>query len=189
MRIDEQKPGVKKEEEHEKGNTVLLADPFRIKLRVRSADLGESPPQSWKEVARQVNRHLMRIAAGSTRLVSEVIEGTTRLVRGISEVPAAMARRIERVHVVSDVAEEMKQEQVHNAEEIPCPDEALKRINEILERYRVEGFVAGISFDKNGRAVVIVVRPEHGGIAEEVAKDQISDGGMSERKRIEARKD
>lgn len=168
----------------DEGGGTIIVDPLRIKVRLRPGSLGEESPASWKDVANQVNGHLMRLAAGSTRLLAEVVEGATRLVRGVSSMPSALVRRIEKFHVIADVHEEIVQEELDRGAPAASPENALKNLEAILNRYHAEGLVATLHIDENGRPIIVVVRPEHGLLAEEIVKRQLTDGGASGRPRI-----
>ena len=138
---------------------IIVVDPYRIVLHAKPADLGEQAPQSWSDVARQVNRHLMRIAAGPTRLIAELFESTTRVLRGIARVPEAVANRVDRAHENADALEACAQQALlaNGAHETT---QSLTIVESVLTKYRVQGHYADVVSGPKGDPVIVIVRPE-----------------------------
>ena len=160
------------EAEKDTEQSTIVIDPYRVKLRGRPGDLGEDPPVSWREVVGQVNRHLMRIAAAPTRLISEVLEGATRLVRGLTRLPESISRRIERSHAGADSQESLSQ-QLSDFDRALSHEDAstsVERIEIILTKYRVHGFFAELTHDSDGRPILLLVKPEDVGLLGELVR-------------------
>ena len=75
-----------------------------VSYRGTPGDLGEEPPASWRQVWRQVHRHLMRLVSGLPRLLAEAVEGVTRLAR--STIPREAAAKVEAAHAEAEFWED-----------------------------------------------------------------------------------
>jgi hypothetical protein len=62
-------------------------------------------PDSWREVARRLNRELMSITTNSFALLSQTLKSAISLVRGVGNLPSAVNTRITRAHETADLAE------------------------------------------------------------------------------------
>lgn len=78
--------------------TPLQVDLYGLKGKVTPRPDDEPPPQSWREVARRVNYHLMRFCADTPGLLADVAAGLRAVVRGIARLPGAISERIGRAH-------------------------------------------------------------------------------------------
>src|SRR5688572_13777984 len=97
-------------EENESDESGVSIDVYGVKLKnVRPGEIGETPPESWREVLERLNGHLMRLAVAPTRLLAEVFEGGTRLLNGLTSLPGAMATRLREGHARADRAEAERQ--------------------------------------------------------------------------------
>ena len=140
--------------------STVQVDFYKIKIDARSADLGEEPPTSWRQVIEQIHHHLMRLASAPTRLIAETLEGVTRLVRGVSGVPEAISSRIERAHVHADAKETLAQERsLASAPHLGEEHEDAQLLS-ILDRCRVEGLLVKTMRGPGGIPAIVVLRPE-----------------------------
>jgi hypothetical protein len=139
----------------------IVFDKYRVIVPLKDADLGESVPRSWAEVAAQMNSHLMRIASGATRLVAELLESTTRLLRGLSGLPASVSKRLEQAHDSADRHERQRQlSSGTNSPATSTAENARKEIAHILQKYRVQGYIADVAQTKDGKAVIMILPPD-----------------------------
>ena len=135
----------------------VTLDKWGFRYRGKPGDLGEAAPASWRQVWRQVNRHLMRLVSGVPRFLAEAFEGMTRIAR--STVPRAEA--VEAAHAEADLWEEAHQLQPLSAGVSKRRQrQAQRRLAAILERYRAAGHVAEVLADADGRPMVVIVRRE-----------------------------
>ena len=117
----------------------VAVDLYGIKLSgLRPGDLHEAPPKTWREVRSQLGSHLKRIATGPTRVIAEGLDGIARIFRGTSELPSAVAERIAKAHDKAEAGENANQ--ANHAQ--PQLDDALDKIQKLLERCRAKGLPA-----------------------------------------------
>jgi hypothetical protein len=170
----------KKDTDQEAERATVVVDAYYIRLQGQPAELGERPPATWREVANQINGHLMRIASGLTRLLCETVEGTTRLVRGLSGIPGALARRIETAHSAAEIAEGENQRKFEADQTAAInPDVSLKEIEAILTKYRIKGYLSQVSLGRDGRPILVIARPEHENLLNELVQKSLPAGGES----------
>lgn len=143
----------------ERETTPIVVDRYRIVDSDDEARLGESKPESWREVAAQANRHLMRIVAGATRLLAETIESVTRGIRGMSVLPSSISRRIEQTHLTADAKEGREQDRLLSSG-LPTVENGLKVLNDVLKKYKALGVTAEVRIDTDGRSVIVLLSPE-----------------------------
>jgi hypothetical protein len=147
---------VTSKDEHK--TTSIVVDHYRIVVSDEDDRLGEQKPKSWSEVATQVNGHLMRMAAGATRLIAETIESATRLVRGISVLPSSVSRRIEQTHSAADDKEGREQDRLLSSG-LPSVENGLKLLNDVLKKYKTLGFTAEVRIATDGKPVIVLLPP------------------------------
>lgn len=165
-----------KESNDDDDRPAIVIDPYRVILHARPSDLGDPSPRAWREVASQVNSHLMRIATGPTRLIAEILESATRIVRGIARVPDAVANRVDRAHGDADAIEGKAQKELLHASLHPASDEALTTIRSVLTRYRVRGHHAEVVRGARGEPQIVIVRSDMADVlAEAEQTDELSE--------------
>ena len=142
----------------------VTLDKWGFRYRGTPGDLGEGLPASWRQVWRQVNRHLMRLVSGVPRFLAEAFEGMTRIARSTVSRDAA----VEAAHAEADFWEE-----AHRLQPVALgvserrQREAGRRLAAILERFRAGGHVAEVVVDGDGRAMVVIVRGPGNGRADD----------------------
>ena len=154
---------------------AVVVDRYRVVVSVRPADSHEPAPDSWRDVARQMNAHLMRVAVGITRLAAELLESSSRLVRGIGGLPSSVSKRLEQAHASAERTEADAQAHAAAApSSLADSDVAIKEIAALLNRYRVLGNIAQINHDKDGQPMIVILRPD----AHEALETAIDDAAL-----------
>lgn len=160
-------------------------DVYGIKTSVRRSDLGEPTPASWTDVRDQVRGHLFRLAVAPTRLLAELFEGATRLVRGVSALPGAAAARIRHAHAQADEREEHLQVAAARHKALPdgtdanapnnkaAADALVARLEEVLQRLRVQGRDGTVVLMRNGSILVVLGTAEDAREAIEAAAEDM----------------
>jgi hypothetical protein len=151
--------------------TGIQVDIYGIKIKgpLRPADTGEPQPETWKDVAHAVHRHLKSLAVHLFGLPDDVLDAARKLVRGLSELPGALARRIDRAHENADRGEAKRQLKVAAGLPAPSPTEALDNLEAGLLALQAEGAAVEIRELEDGRTALIIVKPEERQIAAELA--------------------
>jgi len=165
--------------EGDSDRTTIVVDKYRVVVSLKDSDLGESNPDSWREVASQVNRHLMRIVSGSTRFVAELLESATRLLRGISALPGSVSRRLDQAHSDADQREQRRQGAVATATTGVNAEDARKEIAAILQKYRIQGHLADIVKTRDGKAVIMILPPDAPEALDVADRAQIAPGSST----------
>ncbi len=151
----------------------VTLDKWGFRYRGTPGSLGETMPASWRQVWRQVNRHLMRLVSGVPRFLAEAFEGMTRIAR--STVPRAAA--IEAAHAEADFWETAHRRMpVALGVSQRRQREAGRRLAALLARYRAGGHVAEVLLDGEGRPMVVIVRGE----APAVPPRRLGDGSVGD---------
>lgn len=146
---------------------TVVVDKLGVKIAGTPRSLGEKPPESWREVWQQFNRHLMRIVTGGTRFLAEAFEGGTRIVRGVSmiseekELSSSTQAKIMDAHTQGDLLEERQQEQSQSSQLVLDAEAAVNRLQSILEKLRGKGAVVEVVRLSDGQVAIMVVRPDH----------------------------
>lgn len=154
-------------------NAAVQVDLYGVKAKGSPKDVEEVEPRDWKEVGTRVNALLRKIAVGLVTFVDEAITGARRGVKGLTSVPGALAKRIEGAHRQGDQEEEHRQNQLANREiAVPDTQHAVDHLASILERHQANGYHVRIVL-KDGKPVIVVVRPEHGELAAELGKNAL----------------
>lgn len=150
---------------------TIVVDKYRV--LVPKSSLGEDTPKSWREVGRQVNGHLMRLAAGATRLLAEVVESATRLVRGVAGIPASISKRLEAAHDSADYSEGRAQQ---GSDRSVSAAKAEEEITAILTKYSVKGYLSGVHQSADGRPVIVILRPDANDALDEMKTQKLLEG-------------
>jgi len=162
--------------------TTVAVDIYGIKVKARPSASGEEPPTTWKEASEQVKRHLIRIAAGPTRLIADALDGAARLVQGISRLPSSAVMRLDGSHREAERRERERQDEAANerpphhllqtssivagnrsegaSKGAALATSAVSRIEAILEYYRKQGTDAYVIIGANGKIIVVIGMPK-----------------------------
>ncbi len=146
-----------------RNDDLIVVEKLGIKISARPGDLGEKPPDSWWQVAQQLNKHLMRIVAGSTRLIAEALEAGTRLARGFTSTSRSssdISPKVVSAQAVGDSLEEQKQSQLESGQLRLEAEEVSDRLSSILRALQGRGLVAEVLQQADGTMTVVVIRPE-----------------------------
>jgi hypothetical protein len=159
-------------------------DVYGIKVGLTPRPVKESKPESWAEVARRVNAHLMALAAGLIGLLDDTVSAARNLVGGVGHIPDAIARRVEKAHNESDSREELEQKKVRGGNWVRKePALARKHLETLLNKHQLKGNYAGIKDLGGGRWLVTIVRPDVGELLTDLAgKALLQAGEVEDRK-------
>ncbi len=135
----------------------VTLDKWGFRYRGSPGDLGEAKPASWRQVWRQVNRHLMRLVSGVPRFLAEAVEGVTRIARST----VSRAAAVEAAHAEAELWEEAHRRLPAAVGVSKRRQRAAgRRLAALLARYRAGGHVAEVLADAEGRPMVVIVRRE-----------------------------
>ena len=158
-------------EESATAKADVQIDGYGIKARIQPEDADEPQPRTAGEAWALVKGHLLQLAVAPTGLLVDVFKGARRLIRGATSLPQKLGRRIAGAHKAADQREDRQQARLETGkiQALP-PGEASEQLEAKIQQLRARGIPVEIVDLGDGRVGILIVRPEHRDLAQELAK-------------------
>jgi hypothetical protein len=134
----------------------IQVDLYGVKLKTTPRPAPGEEPQTWRQVARGINRDLMSVVSNTFSFLADIFRAARSLVRGIGGLSTLMTARVNRAHEETDSAEVTRAEIFSDP---PPVEESLRTVQRLLSEKRVQGLTGEAFADPTGEHIVFCFLP------------------------------
>jgi hypothetical protein len=152
-------------------------DIYGVKLPAGKTD-AETRPETWAEVARRANRHLMTLVERFAALGANAMVAANYVVTAIGN--SFVRRNAESHHQAADRAEDARQAELEErpGQSLSWPDSAaaersLEALKDLLHEFQAKGLAVEIRDLGNGRVGLFLLPPESMETAEALVHEEL----------------
>lgn len=134
----------------------IQVDLYGVKLKATPRPAAGEEPQTWRQVARGINRDLMSVVSNTFSFLADIFRAARSLVRGVGGLSMLMAGRVNRAHADADAIEAERSETIGDP---PPVRTSLETVQRLLTNKRVQGLTGEAFSDATGEHIVLCFLP------------------------------